>query len=1203
MAQSNTTIETDFIPDSDFVPDTSLQRERSQEIADNVDSIFKASEDVQANPFDFVADLQVMPVQVADPQDLPPTETGEKKPDTRKGIGESLAELDPVELLPFVGPGFTATRMVHDIAAMSRMAANPDPPKAMFKIDDAGSLESQDLMNQQIEWLKDKSRVEKLIENMADQQRGRTIGGKIAVGAAQLPGFMVEFLATGGLFNSVKASTQKAITELLGSQGTRLGGRIVSKTAAVTAGTAARTALQAGRVAAGAAQRLRPDIEVTEKGDILLREANDTPFTAFAKSFGDVFIENLSEISGPAISKVAQKVPFVGKFVKAVGKQFKKLHPGESFAAKMIEKGGYNGFLQELGEERVGDLLRAATGVQDFGEPGGGIIENIIDSIPGGEDLLVEMGVIAIPGVARFAAEQVSVGPKGAPKAVPDVVEAATEVTPEAGRADAKESAETKERKFVTSVKEAVPNIKLESQYVPRSTDELAIKARNLIIDDIKQAEKVALRGNSDKSVAVASELIKHYSAEAEKATSETAKDALYEKAALIANDTARKLTEAGRAVQAASILARLTPEGQIRFAAKEIQKYNEQVDENRGGLFGLRKKIPELTPEQAKDIIDEMKAIERMPDGDKKAIRFHNLQKRIGDLVPSSLYQKMITLWKAGLLTGIKTSGLNIFSNASHLTSETLKDIPATMVDKVVALATGERTVTVSVRGLGQGIAEGSQRGIRYMRTGYDTRDIGVKLDYKRVNYGKSPLARALNAYTETIFHGLGAQDQPFYYAAKTMSLFEQAKVQAINQGLKGKKAKALINSVMENPTEAMIKNATKDAEMAVYLNRTALGDAARQIQKIPGGEIIVPFGRTPSAVAMQIVNYSPVGAAKTIIENIGKGRFNQREFSKGLGRAAVGAAPLAIGAALFRAGMLSLDVPKGEKERELQKAEGRKPNSILIDGKWRSPFILGPAGNLLLIGGHFQAAFDDSGSPTEAISKAMGGSAKSFTEQTFLRGISSFADFVTDPERSATYFVGSTASSVIPTIVSDVARSADPKERRAHTISQRALARLPLLRESLEPQVDILGRERSATGNPLELMIDPTRPSREMKTRVVSELRRLWDEGFEVSPTLLGDKQGFEDLTPKENTELWKRAGQLTTQSLESVFGLEQYKTLDDKRKAKLVEQVVNASKTVAKMEVMLREVKDEKSGIAVLNRLLELQDSGIIPKSFLE
>ena len=754
------------------------------------------------------------------------------------------------------------------------------------------------------------------------------------------------------------------------------------------------------------------------------------------------------------------------------------------------------------------------------------------------------------------------------------------------------------ERGFVTSVKEAYPEIKVAGQYIPRSTDRLAIKAKNLIQDDIMAAEAIARTGTDDDAVAVASELIKHYGDEAVKSTNAATRAALNDKAADVANLTARNLTEQGRSVQAASILGRLTPEGQLRFAAKEIQKYNEMVDTARGGLFGLKKKIPELTGKQADEILTEMKAINTMAEGEAKAIRFQQLQDRISALVPSSLYQKVVAVWKAGLLTGLKTSGLNIFSNISHMGSEILKDIPAVAVDKVASLFTKERTLAFATRGKPGALKEGFTKGIRYLKTGYSERNIGTKLDYNKVNFGNSPVARGIQKYEETIFQLMGAEDQPFYYGAKARSLYNQAKAQAVNKGLKGAEAQTFIDDLVKNPTDKMFAYATGDAEMAVFQNETVLGKIARQIQKAPGGEIALPFGRTPSAVATQIINYSPIGIVKTIFENIGKGRFDQRLFAQGIGRGITGTAVMATGAAVFSKGMIALDRPTSEKEIKLWELEGRKANSIKIDGKWRSVQVLGPAGNVLLLGAHFQNALDNSGSPIEAISTMAFGSVKSFTEQTFLTGINQIIDALKDPERSAPGFAGSLLSSTVPTMLADIARATDVSERRTESILQRFEARVPGLREMLEPQVSVLGKEKESIGNFLEIMADPTRPSPSQDSPVVAEFRRLWNNGFKVSPTLLGDKAGFQGLTPEQNTQLWKQAGQITESKLTGLFLKDAYWKLPDEEKAKVIDDITSKSKLFARVEVVLQ-LTDGLNGQELLTKLSELKKGGLMTK----
>ena len=745
------------------------------------------------------------------------------------------------------------------------------------------------------------------------------------------------------------------------------------------------------------------------------------------------------------------------------------------------------------------------------------------------------------------------------------------------------------ERGFISSVKEALPEAKkVAGQYIPRSTDDLAIKAKNFIRDDIVGAERLAMTGADDSAVAVASELIKKYGDDAAKATDEVQAGILYDKAAEIANTIAPKLTEAGRTVQAASILGRLTPEGQIRFAAKHIQKYNETAV----------RKIPELTGQQAKFISEEMKTIQGMKNGIERAEKFQKLQDYIKDLVPTPLIKKIIAVWKAGLLTGVKTSGLNLFSNLSHSITETAKDIPATVVDSVASLFTGQRTKTF--KGVsGKGLKEGFDKGLRYFKTGFDERNIAQKLDYTKVNFGKGKIAKVFQTYTDTVFRALGTADQPFYYGALARSLGDQATAQGLNKGLKGKALKEFSEKLVQNPTEEMLRYGIADASTAVFQNETYLGKAAKALQNIPiVGEIVVPFGRTPSAVATQIVNYTPIGTVAEIAKQVAKGKFDQRLFSEAVGRGMVGTAVLYLGWEMGKKSMIALDRPTGEREQKLWELEGRKPNSIKIGGKWRSPMVLGPAGNLLLIGGHFNKAFSESGSPTEALSEAAFGSAKSFTEQTFLTGLNQSNKALNDPKTYASSYLGNMVGSLVPTIVSDVSRATDPLERRKENISENVLARIPGARQSLEPQVDVLGKEVERIGNPLEVLIDPTRPYPIKDSPVINELRRLTDAGFEVSPTLLGDKKGYESLSQKENTQLWKRAGEIIDGKLGNLFNSEQYKKLKEDEKGKKVESFVDKSKLVARAEMVMI-LTEGLSGEALKQKLSELKAGGLMTR----
>jgi hypothetical protein len=236
-----------------------------------------------------------------------------------------------------------------------------------------------------------------------EQMSRLSLGGKIAEGVSALPAFMVEFLLTGGaekIGNKFAREAAENITErLIKRRGVR---EVTRKVIGAAGGAVTRTAAMQSRVLASTFRNLTPGINVTPRGEIMLAENPNSIAMAALKGFGDVFIENLSEVSGPAISAVAAKVPVVGKLKSALFAAWKKKFPGgtlSDFTASMLKRGGYHGFLEELGEERVGGILRAIAGIE--GE--GNVIDRVVQSIPRGEDLLVELGVLSVPGAAQTA--------------------------------------------------------------------------------------------------------------------------------------------------------------------------------------------------------------------------------------------------------------------------------------------------------------------------------------------------------------------------------------------------------------------------------------------------------------------------------------------------------------------------------------------------------------------------------------------------------------------------------------------------------------------------------------------------------------------------------------------------------------------------------------------------------------------------------
>ena len=775
------------------------------------------------------------------------------------------------------------------------------------------------------------------------------------------------------------------------------------------------------------------------------------------------------------------------------------------------------------------------------------------------------------------------------------------------------------ERSFSKRAAALAPDVPMEKQlYEQRSTKELAQKAQNLwkdtpdeahaMVDDIKSGAPI-----NENHIAVVSEKLNNIRKELDTGATDAArKSELEDDFANLTNATAARLTQMGRDVQAAAILGRQTPEGDARFAARTIQKFNRE---------NPKSAIPELTSKQADYIATERKAINEIPMGEERNMREFGLQNYKSQLLPSSTVDKISTVWKAGLLTGIKTLGLNLEANAGNLILEDLSKVPGSTLDLIISKVFGTpRTNVLTGRGMASGTGEGFARGWKYLTTGYDARNVGDKLDLHRVNFGNSRTAKLFQGYTDAVFRTMGATDQPNYYKAFNQSLWSQALANGENAGLKRGELLKHAKNLVDNPTDDMLKYAVHDGQTAVFQNDTALGAVAKRIQQtripftakqyrtnggFPIGQFVLPFAKTPAAVAMQIINYTPVGAVKTIIENIGKGRFDQRLFTQGLGRSIVGTAPLVIGAEMYKNGLISLDFPKGdERQQELDKQSGKTYNAFKLskDGDWQQTNALGPAGNLALLGAYFQKAFDESGSPSEAMVNAGFGALSSFTDQTFLTGFNKFTEAVQDPKKYASNYLANYAASAVPTIVSDVAKATDGYDRNSKgegfvdNFKTRTQARIPGARESLPKSVNAYGTEMPRKTGPIESMINPMRPSPDTSNELTNELTRLTKAGQKVAPTKIGDAGGYKSLNPNEEEHLYNIVGDLVNTKLTSLVGKPEYQKLDDEKKAKTIDKITEQSKIHGRARFIMQQT-DGMSEDETMRLLSQYKKDGLL------
>jgi len=715
-----------------------------------------------------------------------------------------------------------------------------------------------------------------------------------------------------------------------------------------------------------------------------------------------------------------------------------------------------------------------------------------------------------------------------------------------------------KERKYVTSAKasESIANDisrEISETYSPKSNKELVDKSVQRVDEDFEAAKKFANENSTDEAVATRVAVDKELSARYSNATSKEEKAKLAGELRDSIVKHARLATEEGRTVQANALLNKSTPEGMLRTTSRMIDDYNKTA----------KVKLPQISEKDVQEVLDKGALIEKMPEGMAKDIAKKELTDKLESLIPSPWWKKIITVWKAGLLTGIKTSGVNIQSNFWHGFAEKAKDIPATGIDLATSLFTGNRTKSFTLNGGVKGSMEGIKKGWDYLKTGIEHGAGESALEFGKVHFDSKP-GKVLEAYANGVYRVLGAEDMPFFYGALRRSLAEQALVEIKNSKkvfANSAERSKFIQNAIDNPSEEALKLADMDAKVATFRNDTKLGNAATSVRNAhPIVEFLLPFAKTPSAVATAMFNYTPAGALSTLYRNFIKGSFNQKDFAEGLGRAATGMGALWLGSKLYEKGKIALDYPSDQKTQNEWEATGKTANSILINGKWVPLVSFGPAGSVLGIGGYVQKGKDETGSVSGGVVSGLFGGVKGLTEQTFLTGVKNLIDTINAPEKKGQQFVGGLAASVVPTIVSDFNQAFDQYQRKSNDLLDPLKARIPGLRQTLHPKLDVWGQPIERNRTALATAISPIRLSNRIEGPFNTEVERLKMEGEDVAPTKADAKIKNIKLNDDEYYIYQKLYGKVLEKGLTALIENPDYQKQDPDQQAKLFKDAIS-------------------------------------------
>lgn len=658
------------------------------------------------------------------------------------------------------------------------------------------------------------------------------------------------------------------------------------------------------------------------------------------------------------------------------------------------------------------------------------------------------------------------------------------------------------------------------------------------------------------------------------------------------------RFTKQGQEIQILSQFSKLKPEGAVRYAQRLIDKANEA---------NPRLKL-KLTPENTKLITDRAKAIDGLTEGSREQIvAISQLMKEIHGVVPPSIGQKINTIQTMSQLLNFKTPVRNVLGNTIFGGMENLSDTVGNAVDFGTSFFTGKRTkVMPSLKAQGQGLIKGAKEGMEDVMLGIDTSG-GVKSQYELPNqtFTKGFLSKAEKAMNIT----LRVPDRASYTAAYEGSLNNQMRAAGVNKAtpemIEVAKADGLYRTFQDNSKLAQVFGGVKK-----LLNKIGTPDG-----KFGLGDLILKYPKTPANILSRGMDYSPMGFVKGIYEATrplitGK-PFDQKTFVEDLSRAMVGTGVIATAYILAKKGIISGKSPKDYDVSATQQSSGggnfkintsalkryitggstdQQAGDKLVSYDWAQPTSL-----LFSMGADLAL----NGDTKTSISDAIDTSTQTLTNQSLVKGLTNFAGDVKD--KGVGTAVAKTAfgtpASFTPSILNQFASLFDTTGRSTYSPSKleeaknKVFARIPGLRNTLEPSVDVFGQnkknyESSGVARVVDVMFNPAFVSTIRDNPAAQEVLDIYNRSGEtqqaprVAPKSI--KIGGEDvqLTSEQYTQYQRLIGTKTQEVFDGLINSKTFQEADDTKKAKIMANALTDINAAAKKQLNLTKTTYKKS-----------------------
>ena len=653
---------------------------------------------------------------------------------------------------------------------------------------------------------------------------------------------------------------------------------------------------------------------------------------------------------------------------------------------------------------------------------------------------------------------------------------------------------------------------------------------------------------------------------------------------------TAMAGTEAGRAVQAMSMISHQTPIGQVTWIQRSVDKVNKRLaKEGRKAQFNftpeMQEKILNSTSENLQQNLDEV-------------------YQELGKQVPKSNMEKFNEWRYFSMLANPKTHIRNILGNTVMKAVQNMKNKVAGTIEDFVIGDNAERWN--SLKGASKGMYEFAKNDLK-------NADVQSMLGLNENKYNpQTRLQQNQRTFKSNLLENT---------LGKLFNLNSKALEVEDGWGLKSGYAKAMTNYLnannldYNNLTDAQLQKArqyaVQQAKEATFHQENTVANMLQTLEnknlftKVALGGAI-PFKKTPMNVALTGFEYSPAGFAKTLttdLANLRKGKISANQFIDNISKNLTGTAITLVGYGLTQAGILKASGSGDEDKDEFEEATGKQNYSIQIGDKTYSLDWLTPAGIPLFIGSElYQVSHQkEDGNKTKneneafkSITKILDATASAMnpmSEMTMISGLTnalkSYAQGSTKSIENMLANVGkSYATQAVPTALGQIARSTDQYERSTtstetdpmakaiDSAKNQIISKIPGLRETLPVSTDVWGNARE-TQDYVSNAVLPWTSKEISKDPVNKALTELYDATGEsgvlpdnyIDKSLTIDKEKYK-LTNEEYSRLKQQYGKTAHDILSDLTKSKEYEQMSDEQKVKAVKEAYSYAKSTLKV-----------------------------------